>query len=68
MVEGVLPPILSPFMESIVNMMGDSIQEKFKMISEMVEGNREQSTRHVDKQKVQLASLARSIAELKSKK
>ena len=68
LVESVLPPILSPFMESIVGMMGVTIHERFDLIKGMVEELREHTQHQVDKQKVQLASLARSIAELKSKK
>ena len=67
LVERILAPMLSPFMENIVGMMGQATQERFNMIKEMVGQNSEKLQHQLDKQNVQIASLAGSLAALRSR-
>ena len=67
LVEGILASMLSPVIENIVAMMGQATTERFDMIKEMVGQSSEKFQQQLDQQKVQIASLAGSLAGLRSR-
>ena len=67
-VEKVLPPILSPFLESIANMMTKSIDEKFAIVESMImasERKMQENRATMSTQQVQMASLAGHLATVR---